>query len=240
MVPIGPGTATAALQARDRAGAARLRRARVTATASFVTPAQRRLPASASAPSSTTSGRPSRCSTARRDTLTVTGEDVHLVHEAAYHFLLSRIGEHLDRIGLDPAPRARPLGALRRRSPSCCPPEEARARSRSARSRTTMRAFSPRTRRSSTGTASCIPFPLRIGINATDAERLPAGSVRRIERMEFHPKLAIDLDAFRGPDRPVASPAPPHRRSASGRSAERRGSRRCRGGQPSGRCCARP
>jgi hypothetical protein len=40
------------------------------------------------------------------------------------------------------------------------------------------------------------PFPLRIGINATDAERLPAEHVRRIERMEFHPKLVLDLDAF--------------------------------------------
>jgi hypothetical protein len=40
------------------------------------------------------------------------------------------------------------------------------------------------------------PFPLRIGVNATDAERLETEHVRRIERMEFHPKLALDLGAF--------------------------------------------
>jgi hypothetical protein len=32
--------------------------------------------------------------------LTIQGEDEHLVHEAGYRFLLARIGEHLDRIGL--------------------------------------------------------------------------------------------------------------------------------------------
>ena len=50
------------------------------------------------------------------------------------------------------------------------------------------------------------PFPLRIGINATDADRLPRGGVRRIERMEFHPKLALDLDSFRHRIDPVPRP----------------------------------
>ena len=41
------------------------------------------------------------------------------------------------------------------------------------------------------------PFPLRIGVNATDASSLPAGTnTRLVERMEFHPKLAVDLGAF--------------------------------------------
>jgi hypothetical protein len=41
------------------------------------------------------------------------------------------------------------------------------------------------------------PFPLRIGVNATDAASVPAGSkVRVIERMEFHPKVALDLEPF--------------------------------------------
>jgi hypothetical protein len=40
------------------------------------------------------------------------------------------------------------------------------------------------------------PFPLRIGVNATDAALLPEAHVRRIERMEFHPKLALELSAF--------------------------------------------
>jgi hypothetical protein len=50
------------------------------------------------------------------------------------------------------------------------------------------------------------PFPLRIGINATDAQRLPEGQVRRIERMEFHPKYALELSAFA--DRIEATPQP--------------------------------
>ncbi len=33
----------------------------------------------------------------RAGTATVQGEDAHLVHEAAYLYLLSRVGEHLDR-----------------------------------------------------------------------------------------------------------------------------------------------
>src|SRR5436305_11076340 len=37
----------------------------------------------------------------------IQGEEKHLVHEAAYHFLLSRIGEHLDTSGL---PRMHALG----------------------------------------------------------------------------------------------------------------------------------
>ena len=36
----------------------------------------------------------------RAGTATVQGEDAHLVHEAAYLYLLSRVGEHLDRRGL--------------------------------------------------------------------------------------------------------------------------------------------
>ena len=59
-----------------------------------------------------------------------------------------------------------------------------------------MRACSPRTHRSSTGTASCIRFHCASG--SSHRRRATAdGSVRRIERMEFHPKLAIDLDVFR-------------------------------------------
>src|SRR2546426_652623 len=50
------------------------------------------------------------------------------------------------------------------------------------------------------------PFPLRIGVNATDAARLPAGSVRELERMEFHPKLLLEVEAFA--DRIEPSPQP--------------------------------
>ena len=42
------------------------------------------------------------------------------------------------------------------------------------------------------------PFPLRIGVNPTDAANLPDVPVRRLERMEFHPKLAVDIRLFAG------------------------------------------
>ena len=40
------------------------------------------------------------------------------------------------------------------------------------------------------------PFVLRIGINETDAGRLGVKEARRLERMEFKPKLAIEVDSF--------------------------------------------
>jgi len=137
--------------------------------------------------------------------LTVTGEDVHLVHEAAYLFLLSRIGEHLDRIGLI---RLHSL-ALSGRSGAIA----VMLPSGGGKSTLALRALQDDDARLLAEDTPLVdrhgivhPFPLRIGINATDAERLPAGSVRRIERMEFHPKLAIDLDVFR--DRIDPNPRP--------------------------------
>ena len=41
------------------------------------------------------------------------------------------------------------------------------------------------------------PFPMRIGVNPTDASLVPEGlAVRRQERIEFHPKLALDVEAW--------------------------------------------
>jgi hypothetical protein len=137
--------------------------------------------------------------------LTVTGEDVHLVHEASYLFLLSRIGEHLDRVGLI---RLHAL-ALSGRSGAIA----VMLPSGGGKSTLALRALEDDDARLLAEDTPLVdrhgivhPFPLRIGINATDAERLPPGSVRRIERMEFHPKLAIDLDVFR--DRIDPSPRP--------------------------------
>jgi hypothetical protein len=50
------------------------------------------------------------------------------------------------------------------------------------------------------------PFPLRIAVNPTDAATLPEGAVRRMDRMEFHPKLVLDLEAFS--DRVESRPQP--------------------------------
>ena len=138
-------------------------------------------------------------------TLTITGEDVHLVHEAAYHFLLSRLGEHLDRIGLirlHALALAGAEGAVAVMLPSG-----------GGKSTLALRALEDDRVRILAEDTPLLdrhgvvhPFPLRIGINATDAERLPVESVRRLERMEFHPKLVLDLDAFR--DRIEPSPRP--------------------------------
>ncbi|MDQ6914893.1 MAG: hypothetical protein M3155_03685 [Actinomycetota bacterium] len=127
--------------------------------------------------------------------LVVEGEDRELVHEAAYHFLISRIGEHIDAIGLT---RLHGLGlsgaggAVVLMLPSG-----------GGKSTLVMRALrDERVRLLSEDTplldrhGRLYPFPLRIGINATDADQLPDGAVRRIERMEFHPKLALELEAF--------------------------------------------
>jgi hypothetical protein len=141
----------------------------------------------------------------RAGRLEVQGLDQQLVHEAAYLFLLSRIGQHLDGLGL---PRlhglglAAPTGAVVVMLPSG-----------GGKSTLALSALKDeRVRLLSEDTplvdarGRAHPFPLRIGINARDADQLPDGAVRRIERMELHPKLALDLDTFR--DRIAAGPAP--------------------------------
>lgn len=137
--------------------------------------------------------------------LQVQGEDEHLVHEAAYHFLLSRIGEHLESRGLT---RLHALALVGRQGPVAV-----MLPSGGGKSTLALRALREDGVRLLSEDSPLLdrrgrlhPFPLRIGINATDADRLPAGSVRRLERMEFHPKLAIDLEVFA--DRIEPAPAP--------------------------------
>ncbi|HEX8122523.1 MAG TPA: hypothetical protein VF549_14790 [Solirubrobacteraceae bacterium] len=137
--------------------------------------------------------------------LTITGEDVHLVHEAAYLFLLSRIGEHLDALGL---PRLHALalagshGAVAVMLPS--------GGGKSTLAVRALRAEGVRLLAEDTpllDASGCVhPFPLRIGVNPTDAESLPPGHVRRLERMEFHPKLLYDLEGFRARVEPSPQP----------------------------------
>jgi len=137
--------------------------------------------------------------------LTVQGESEHLVHEAAYHYLLSRIGEHLESVGftrLHALALVGGQGAVAVMLPSG-----------GGKSTLALRALRDGGPRLLSEDSPLIdrrgrlhPFPLRIGVNATDADKLPSGSVRRLERMEFHPKLALDLEAFA--DRIEASPQP--------------------------------
>lgn len=137
--------------------------------------------------------------------LTITGETAHLVHEAGHQFLLSRIGEHLDRIGLV---RLHGLGlsaaggAIVVMLPSGGGKSTLALRALEADNVRVLAEDTPLIDRRGT----VHPFPLRIGINETDADRLPPASVRRIEWMEFHPKLALDLESFRHRIDPVPRP----------------------------------
>jgi hypothetical protein len=138
-------------------------------------------------------------------TITIRGEHPHLVHEAAYLFLLSRIGEHLDAAGL---PRLHALALAGPRGAICVLLPSGGGKSTLAV--TALRDERVKILAEDTPLLDARgfvhPFPLRIGVNPTDADRMPAGSVRRIERMEFHDKLVLDLDGFR--DRVEGRPQP--------------------------------
>jgi hypothetical protein len=131
----------------------------------------------------------------RRAQIAIEGEDAHLVHEAAYLFLLSRVGEHLDDLGL-----------IRLHALGLSGPEGAIAvmlPSGGGKSTLALQALRDPDCRLLSEDSPLLdrhglvhPFPLRIGINPTDADLLPEGDVRRLERMEFHPKLALEVDAF--------------------------------------------
>jgi hypothetical protein len=140
-----------------------------------------------------------------RSRLTVQGESEHLVHEAAYHYLLSRVGEHLEARGftrLHALGLAGAQGGVAVMLPSGGGKSTLALQALRADGVRLLSEDSPLLDRR----GRLHPFPLRIGINATDADRLPPGSVRALERMEFHPKLVLDLDAFA--DRVEASPQP--------------------------------
>jgi hypothetical protein len=135
----------------------------------------------------------------------VQGEEPHLVHEAAYHFLLSSIGRHLEARWL---PRLHALGIVGAQGgvavmlPSGGGKSTLALRSLGADGVKLLSEDTPLLDRR----GRLHPFPLRIGVNATDAAALPSDKVRRIERMEFHPKLVLEVAAFA--DRIQATPVP--------------------------------
>lgn len=135
----------------------------------------------------------------------IQGESRQLVHEAGYQFLLSRAGEHLDALG---RPRLHALGLAGVQGGVAV-----MLPSGGGKSTLALRALRADGVRLISEDTPLIdrrgrlhPFPLRIGISPTDAERLPHNHVRRIERMEFHPKLVLELAAFQ--DRIQASSMP--------------------------------
>lgn len=138
------------------------------------------------------------------ETLTVTGEDGDLLHEAVYHFLLSRLGRHLDAIGL---PRLHALGLAGGHGAVAVLLPSGGGKS----------TLATRALRAGVGLLSedtplidrhgdLHPFPLRIGLDPADAASLPADAVRVVDRIEFHPKALVDLAALGG--RIEAEPRP--------------------------------
>jgi hypothetical protein len=125
------------------------------------------------------------------DRVVVQGLDQHLVHEAVYHFVLSRAGRHLDA-RRTPRLHALALAAAGGAVAVMLP-------SGGGKSTLALRALRDDAVRFLAEDTALIdrrgrlhPFPLRMAINTTDAHRVPSDRVRRIERMEFHPKLALE------------------------------------------------
>jgi hypothetical protein len=139
------------------------------------------------------------------DRLWIQGDDEHVVHDAVYYFLLGRIGEHIDARGLM---RLHALGVAGANGAVALllPPGGGKTtlaleaiRSDEVR---LLSEDSPLLDRS----GRLHPFPLRIGVNASDVERLPVKATRRIERVWLHPKVAVEVESFA--DRVAPTPEP--------------------------------
>ncbi len=136
----------------------------------------------------------------------VQGDDVELVREAANNFLISRIGEHLNARGLV---RLHALGLSGSSGATTVVMPSGGGKSTLA-----LRAIGDDRCRILSEDSPLLdrkglvyPFPLRIGVNPTDQARVPEGHVvRRIERIEYHPKLVLDVEAWA--DRVEPSPQP--------------------------------
>jgi hypothetical protein len=133
------------------------------------------------------------------------GNDLSITHDALYQCLVSRVGEHVERIGL---PRLHGLALSGRQGGVVV-----MLPSGGGKTTLGLRALNDPDVKLLSEDSALIdrrgrlhPFPLRIGVNATDAAKLPPGHVRRIERMELHPKFALETAAFE--DRIERDPQP--------------------------------
>ena len=136
--------------------------------------------------------------------LTVRGDDEGLVHEAAYQFILSRAGAHFDAMGWT---RLHGLGIVGSRGGVVVMLPSGGGKTTLALAAveekvTLISEDTPLLDRS----GRLHPFVLRMGVNEGDAERLGIRGARRLERMEFRPKLAIEVETFG--DRIAAAPQP--------------------------------
>jgi hypothetical protein len=125
----------------------------------------------------------------------VEGENEHLVHEAAYLFLLSRIGRHIDALGhmrIHALGLSGADGAVLLLLPSGGGKTTLALRAREAPGVKVLSEDTPILDRH----GIVHPFPLRLGVNEHDRHLLPQDGVRRIERLEYGPKLLVSLAAL--------------------------------------------
>ncbi len=124
-------------------------------------------------------------------------EDNDLVHEICYLFILSTGGQHLDRCGLH---RIHALGVRRSGDgillllPSGGGKSTTALRLLSRPDILLLSEDTPLVDRRGT----IHPFPLRIGIRPDSEHGIADRYLRTVKRMEFDPKMLIDLDAFPG------------------------------------------
>ncbi len=129
-------------------------------------------------------------------TYDVYGTDTQLMHEIAYLFLLSTVGEYLDARGIH---RLHALGVSHRGRGILLTLPSGGGKSTMALALLREPGFmllaedTPLIDRQ----GRILPFPLRIGVRPDQQVDIPAQYLRTINRMEFDPKTLIDLEYFR-------------------------------------------
>jgi hypothetical protein len=143
-----------------------------------------------------------------RSRVLIQGDDEGLVHEAAYQFMLSRVGTHIDSMGwtrLHGLGLTGGSGATVVMMPSGGGKTTLALRALQEPADSGVRLLSEDTPLLDRH-GVLHPFVLRIGVNETNAARLGVDSPRRLERMEFKPKVAIEVETFA--DRIESRPQP--------------------------------
>lgn len=132
----------------------------------------------------------------RNHTCTIYGEDVDLVHEICYLFILSTCGRYLDKRGVH---RIHALAVSRGKSGALLLLPSGGGKSTVALRLLSQPGFwllsedTPLVNRR----GEILPFPLRVGVRPESDHGIPEKYVRTMKRMEFDPKTLIDIEVFR-------------------------------------------
>lgn len=123
--------------------------------------------------------------------------DRDLIHEIAYHFILSSVGQYLDKRGIH---RLHALGVSYHGRGILILLPSGGGKSTMALKLLQVPGFlllgedTPLIDRR----GNILPFPLRIGVQPEHNPSVPPRFVRIMKRMEFEPKKVIDIEAFQG------------------------------------------